>query len=230
MRSATRLASLAVGAVLATLAVGPVQAAAGGPTSVLITNPSTGATSSLYVSDDDYARLADALEAGPTTDASPQLASGPGSSAINVTWLAHDVSVWRVDRVQVDADGGLWVQTSTSNSAELALTWQNDTWHRPAEPDQLVAVLDRLGVLDRTATKVGASGSDSAGTTAGTADDDPVGLQRADPAESAGTFAGWWWVLPGLAAGVGAGMLARPTADAWARRRPAGPRHELIDL
>src|SRR2546423_11493579 len=95
-----RLAALF--AVVTTLLVlGAPAAFAGGPTSVILVNPQTGATAALYNSSIDYQALNDALGEAPQqpVPGTPDLHGGPGSSAFNITWLMHDVQVWRSDPV-----------------------------------------------------------------------------------------------------------------------------------
>src|ERR671931_11148 len=73
------------------------------------------AAAALYATDEAYGRLERLLVENPSPDpAAPDVHGGPGSDAINVTWLIHDVSVWRVDRVFTDAPGGPWIETIMS--------------------------------------------------------------------------------------------------------------------
>ncbi|MGI8644742.1 MAG: hypothetical protein ACR2JD_00210 [Nocardioides sp.] len=56
-------------------------------------------------------------------------AAPPGYDAgihLNVTWLAHDVSVWRSDRLVLDAPGGPWLVTQTPEGTTTAADkmWQ----------------------------------------------------------------------------------------------------------
>ncbi|MFD1052131.1 hypothetical protein ACFQ1S_44440, partial [Kibdelosporangium lantanae] len=88
-----------------------VNAYAGGPTSVIIVDPNTGKTAALYTNDKDYGLLMDVLGPRPPVPDGPDLHGGPGSSAINVTWLIHDAEVWRIDRVFLDDPAGPWVET-----------------------------------------------------------------------------------------------------------------------
>ena len=133
------------------------SAAAGGPTSVLLVVPGEGRTASLYNSDSDYQVLADLVGAfdpptGSTTPpngADDEGASGTNDSSgpgVTLTWLMHDVNVWRVDRVYLKAQGGPLISSqSTLDGGDL---WTKPAlWHH-ASPDgtALTALLDRLGV------------------------------------------------------------------------------------
>lgn len=132
-------------AVATTATVAPV--AAGGPTSVLLVAPGTGETASLYASDDDYQALAGLVGAFGTTsseaveDASPS----PTGRTVTVTWLIHDVQVWRVDRVYLDAEGGPLVATQQALDAR-SVDQAPVAWIRPAAGKKLAELLDRLGL------------------------------------------------------------------------------------
>src|SRR5262245_30971387 len=94
MSSMRRTSRIAGGALAATvmLLVAPLPASAGGPTSVILVSPGRQATASLYTTDEAYSRLENLLGSNPVKDpAAPDVTGGPGSDAINVTWLVHDV-------------------------------------------------------------------------------------------------------------------------------------------
>lgn len=221
MRTIRRL--LVLGAAGLLVFVGAPAASAGGPTSVIIVNPVTGATGSLYTSDADYASLESALQPRSAqteggTEPSTWLRGGPGTSAINVTWLIHDVSVWRVNRVLLDADDGPWVQTVEMDmSSESALDWdQAGEWGRSANPERLLAVFDRLGVLTNSADETFAHSW---------AAEKPQQANAADP----GPSFRWWWTVVGVIAGISLGALGGPRIGAWLRDRDRGPRQQLVD-
>lgn len=199
---------------------GSISATAGGPTSVLIVNPSTSATGALYASDKDYMVLQDALGTSNTADGQtppPGLVDGPGSpSTLNITWMIHDVSVWRVDRVNIHYDGTVWVRTYESPGASVWDENMQPTWHAAADPELLLAVLERAGVL--TAKEV--DGVDLAAA--------PVQPDDIASGSRPGQM-NWWWLLPGTAAGIVLGVVGRPYAASLIRRRTGGPRQQLID-
>ena len=116
-------------------------ATAGGPTSVLLVDPTTGQTESLYTGEPDYDALAlmvGAFEPGGAVGKVDRSGAGHESGAgITVTWLIHDVQVWRVDRIFVDAEGGPWISTQLDTDGEVI-------WHKPADGRSLMALLDRL--------------------------------------------------------------------------------------
>lgn len=223
-----RTALLGAAAAVAVVTLVAGQASAGGPTSVLIVNPTTGATSGIYYTDPDYELLLAALDPRPgTSQASSNLTAGPGTSAINVTWLVHDVSVWRIDHVRLDVDGEIWVQTRSPVGAEPGVL-TGGTWHVASDPKTLVDIMWRHGIIgDDAASKATeqAAAVLSDGDAAGAADHDASGKSMDDGVLPAG----WWWALPGAAVGVTLGRLWRPGLGWMSRRRATGPRIELVD-
>lgn len=219
MRTAARRL-LTLGAVITALLLGATHASAGGPTSVLISNPATQSAAALYTTEADYTTLLEALEPGETA---PNLGPGnPGRSSINITWLVHDVAIWRIDFVRLDSDGQVWVQTNEAPAdGSVGVGWEDGEWHAAADPGAVRDVLERAGVLS-------ADSSTAAEAAADTAEDEvaPVATEARDASGDALT--GWWWLLPGAALGIALGLGARPVATELARRREPGPRHQLI--
>jgi hypothetical protein len=117
---------------------------AGGPTSLLITSPTEQRAAALYVSDVMYGELSSALGTGqPVADPqAPPLHGTPGSNAINITWLLHDVQVWRVDHVFLTTQGGPWVESYQSYDG--IKFDQDGVVHRPADPDKLIKVINTI--------------------------------------------------------------------------------------
>ncbi|MEI5006662.1 hypothetical protein RB196_04325 [Streptomyces sp. PmtA] len=210
-------------------------AAAGGPTSVLIVSPESGAATGLYASSADYGRLSALLDAraraAGAADPPPGLDAVTGMRRINVTWLLHDVTPWRLDRVHASDDGRTaWIHTAKGLPESY-----DGVWHRAAAPAELTALLRKLGVMGekgggaRAVAVPPGPPRDGDGTTAAA----PQGVE-ARP----GGPGGWWWAAPGVAVGVVLGALLRPVAARWARRvgrgrsgaRDTGPRRQLLDL
>jgi hypothetical protein len=95
-------AAIGAGAAAALLPAGP--ALAGGPTSVLLVAPS-GATASLYVTHSEYGQLQRALGENPAPEAgAPGGGLAPSGARFTITWLIHDVAVWRVDQFATSTD------------------------------------------------------------------------------------------------------------------------------
>jgi len=186
--------------VLPLLTAGP--AAAGGPTSALLAVPGEGATASLYYTDPEYdalARLVGATQpdgAGTVDTSGRSHAYGPG---VTVTWLVHDVTPWRVDRIYVGGDGAPWI--STQVGTETGSIWDGQVvWHQPASPGEaaeLVALLDRLGV-----GKAAAEG-DFSGVAGAPVPESSAPVTESGPAPGkSSAVAPIWWGLGGLASGV----------------------------
>lgn len=231
MRLTVRILAMSITAVMASAWLA-LPATAGGPTSVIVVNPLTGDTGSLYASDDDYNVLHEALgPGGKSADAEPpSLGEGPGNpSTINVTWLVHDVSVWRVDRVNVHEDGTIWVRTYDALSADApGIDWEalQQDWHRAADSDTVLAVLDRIGVLNRSDVRDQAVGQNFGSDEAAAA---PAGGSAA-ALESEPTSP-WWWALPAAVLGLVIGFVARPHLVSYvANRRDRGPRQQFVDV
>jgi hypothetical protein len=200
-----------VGALLtaAALLAVPVPANAGGPTSVLITDPTTGAASALYYTDSRYAELDRLLQAGePTDEPEGQL----GSRQYTVTWMLHDVQVWRTDSVYPDARGGPLVMTSVENFETGSM--RSPAWTRLTDGKPIAQLLGDV------------LGSKSSGLMAARPASPPVIEERIVTETETVWFSleGWRWVLPGLLLGLVAG------AGIALRRRPiAEPRRMLVD-
>jgi hypothetical protein len=175
------------------------SAAAGGPTSVLLVVPGEGRTASLYQNSPDYGELISLMggyEVGAGSKTPPAgIADSAGSDpGMTVSWLSHDVNVWRVDHVYLQGKNGAWISTQTvSDTGEL---WSKPaTWHQPTDAEALTALLNRLGV--------GPAGG--SGVTNQAVDTQPAAA--APPAssttpESSTTPNGWIWGPIGVLLGV----------------------------
>ncbi|RFU87486.1 hypothetical protein DY218_06630 [Streptomyces triticagri] len=246
-------------AALALVLTGAGPAAAGGPTSVLLSSPSNGQTASLYYTEKEYGRLEKAL--GPPEGAAPSPGKQPGLAAamdaprVNVTWMVHDTRPWRVDQVhppRSGASGIVWIHTTTYPVEEGA-----GYWHEAKDGKRLLALLDRLKVLDKdpAAKAEGPAVAGSPGTTdrGGTASPKAGAQASGAGAERAGGdgelsvadgTTGWWWAIPGAGAGAALALSIRQALrgstgmSARLRRRHPDdgddderglPRQELID-
>jgi len=229
-------ASLTVGLLmlLSLTFVGP--AAAGGPTSVLLSVPGEGRTASLYYTDAEYDQLARLVGIGTdtgtwTVDRSGQdHASGPG---ITVTWMVHDVLPWRVDRIYPNGKGAPWIATQLGEGETVLQT--TPTWHQARDGAELMALLDTLRVADA------ARQADDFDGVAGAPVPEPGQTQpnvtASADADDADGIAGVWWALGGLLAGVLATLLGsrlrrtgRPDAPETSREsspEAAGAAEEL---
>ena len=126
------------------------SAYAGGPTSVLLVDPSVGRAAALYHSSPDYQRLVDAVNAYSSDLGSvdrPASVSENTNDSYRLTWLIHDVTIWRIDRIYPTADDGLWLQTVADESGGDPFA-RSGRWHRVKNPEALTAVLTSTGLTD----------------------------------------------------------------------------------
>lgn len=149
MRHLRRLGVIMVLALFAAAGTS-LPAAAGGPTSVFVAYPKTERTASAYHSDELYQRLADALGIDTSTGIDQQTPSEPDpgldgyfGSEVRVTWLIHDMSVWRVDRIFLTGDA-VWIETRETMNADDD---GEPRWRQPADPTKVREVLTETGVL-----------------------------------------------------------------------------------
>jgi hypothetical protein len=197
-------------ALSAALAV-PSPASAGGPTSVLITDPALGRATALYYTDARYEDLDVLLAGGMRLEGQPP---GLGGRSVNLTWMVHDVQPWRTQQLHLDAGGGPVVATY---GAEALGDDGQVTWSRIADGDGLAAALERIL---RPRVTPAAAEVEAPASNAG------VSARRVPETEATWyTLAGWRWLVPGLLVGAGLALLAsrRPDGD-------AEPRQQLTDL
>ncbi|MFE4690270.1 hypothetical protein ACFRH6_09460 [Streptomyces sp. NPDC056749] len=225
------------------------EASAGGPTSVLITSPSSREAVALPVSDARYVSLEKLL--GPSgTGSRAQPASLDGSAGtrqINVTWMALDLRPARTDRVFPGEDPDtVWIHTAT----EVPDTYRG-RWHRAAEPRRLTALLQQLGLMGRPSVEGGGpvlfpEPWESKGLFGRGADRSPAAAWPAVGPASASAPAvpssasaqeqsasgshmrldRWWWAIPGLVAGS---ALTWAALRRGAGVRVRGQRQQLLD-
>ena len=127
-----------------TLAAAPAQA--GGPTSAILSVPGAGTTSSLYYTDPEYDELAGLVGVDQPSGTFEGTESGAHEhgAGVTITWLIHDVSPWRVDRVYLGGKGGPWIATQVGGAEAI---WESPVlWHHPEDGARLTALLDDLGL------------------------------------------------------------------------------------
>jgi hypothetical protein len=192
-------------------------ALAGGPTSVLLVSPTDEYATGLYNSDPEYGMLEELLGEPSTGAASTASdASLTGSDYVTVTWLIHDVTVWRIDRVFLPAKGEPVIVTqemwdSAGNATGMYPGQDGNATalhHRSPDPAALISLLQKLGLIGSDSSSpsaefvpAAADSADSAGSIGETA-----GGQTIVQPSGAATAVGWW-LLGGLVVGIAACAL-----------------------
>jgi hypothetical protein len=175
-------------------------ASAGGPTSVLMTNPESGRASAFHISNAAYDRLYAAVGEA-TGDSEPPSGLSLGGEEVRLTWLIHDVRVWRIDQVHLTRNDGIWLETVTELTGQGHPFDQPAQWHRAKNDQALTALLANAGLL----------GADSAPSSPPSPDDSsPVTVASSAPSRP---------VLPIIAAAVG-GLAVGAVGSLLLRRRP----------
>ena len=196
---------LAVVVLALAAAVGlPAASQAGGPTSVIVTQPGQSA-GALYYDDAAYDALLGLLPADETRG--EPLAPGGGGIDYNLTWLVHDVMPWRFDRVHVGSDGTAWVSTTFSPEDTAG-------WVEVAQADELAAVLTQV-LDDSVAPEVVSIPAEAVPAPASA----PA---AAEPEPAWFSLTGWRWLVPGALLGLVVGAIAAR------RTRDEEPRQVLI--
>jgi hypothetical protein len=200
------------------LLVAPIPASAGGPTSVILVSPGRQATASLYTTDEAYSRLDRLLGSNPVADpAAPDVTGGPGSDAVNVTWLVHDVSVWRVDRIITDAPDGPWVATTMLNLERPGSVFdQPAVVHRPADGKELITLLSALRLLGESPASAFAGAKAPAPSANGPAPTVTAPEPRVAQLD-------WLWLLVGAGAGIILVIGFRPLVRRFRPALTSGP-------
>ena len=213
--------------VLAILAP-PGPASAGGPTSALLSVPGQGRTASLYYSDDAYEQLARLVDVGGSGTVDESGRSHENGTGVTVTWLIHDVTPWRVDRIYLAGDDGPWIATQEELTGTGSIWDAPVVWHQPADSKELILLLDSLGV-GRAGAATGTGTDSEADEVVSPVDPGPAVPAAVEPASAAPADDGSTtrdralWGLGGLAGGV---LLAA----GWTRLRSTRTDREYDDL
>ncbi|MFE0249722.1 hypothetical protein [Streptomyces sp. NPDC059010] len=246
----------ALGAAFALLLWGAASpASAGGPTSVLLVSPESTETAALYYSDKEYDELARLLGSpGMGTRDKPPEADLTASRQINVTWMAHDVTPWRLDQVySADKGQAVWIHTAADLDSST-----NGIWHRADHPARLRALLTKLDLMGKAPGEGGSAvsppspspsrepGTDDGAKNPSAAADAADEATEASPAQAGsaegpgsgsasgwGDGTGWWWSLPGAALGAVLALVLRPFLTRLPLDRlrgEPGPSQELRDV
>jgi hypothetical protein len=175
----------------------PAAAEAGGPTSVLVTQPGVSAAG-LYYTDEAYDDL---LRLLPTDETRGKELPPGGGVAYNLTWMVHDYMPWRFDHVSVHGDGTAWV--ATTFSADATAGWQ--------PVDEGTELFDLLQAVLADGEAPGLVSETMAASVP------PAAETRTVTETEWFSLSGWRWVVPGallgLLAGVAASRVRRAHAD-----------------
>jgi hypothetical protein len=119
---------------------------AGGPTSVLLTNPEDGRARALYITNPDYGRLEAAVgDEAAGTSAPSGLRTG--EEEVRLTWLIHDMQIWRIDRVYLTRQDGIWVETIVETTGDGDVFGRPSRWHRAHDEQALTSLLASAGLV-----------------------------------------------------------------------------------
>jgi hypothetical protein len=193
--------ALVLGLVAASVVFTGGVASAGGPTSVLISSSSTERATAIYHSHPSYNVLDAALHNGKSVPAPAR----EQWNFITATWLIHDISIWRIDRIHLDAPGGPLVGTQDVGSGEPLppgltpgqTSGPTISWRQVNDGTTLRALLDELGIIGSTPPA-----RTAAPVPAGASSLQPPAAEQPPAADT-----GWWWGAAGLVAGVAATLL-----------------------
>ncbi|MFF6782062.1 hypothetical protein [Streptomyces sp. NPDC012510] len=247
LRQLTAMAGVLLTA-FALLLLGAPPSAAGGPTSVLLASPTAQRTASLYGTQEDYGRLEKLLvPAGGELDGSREKTPEWGQEDIwgerivdmvSVTWMIHDVTPWRLDRVYTAPPDtrDIWIHTMVSTGEEPLGTAGAGVWHKAKQPERLRELLSDLNVLGTAPRDLKGSaplsGDSPAEVRAGT---DGTTADARATASTPGLAGRAQWAISALALGLllgsgGAVLLLRRAAARRESGPPRGPRQQVIDV
>jgi hypothetical protein len=136
-------------------AIATPAAYAGGPTSVLMTNPGLGRAAALHIDNPAYNRLDAAVGAEATGEANPPSGLRSGDEEVRLTWLIHDMQIWKIDRVHLTSHDGIWVETVVDLTGHRDVFERPSFWHRAHDDKALTAVLSAAGLLGARAQPPG---------------------------------------------------------------------------
>ncbi|MFB6722437.1 hypothetical protein ACFCV3_19830 [Kribbella sp. NPDC056345] len=193
-RALALFATLLVVAALTT-----IPAAAGGPTSVLLSAPPH--LLAFGYDDPEYAELQKLTSVEGTRDV-PGSEQHEVGAFVRATWLIHDMSVYRLDIIYPDAPGGPWIATTEVSADSGAAT--RPTWHTATDPVALVKLLSGLKLLPGLR-----NGEQARGGPTSIAQSQPATQPETEPATPSAAeiaapsfFTGWRWLLPGALLGA----------------------------
>src|SRR2546430_15567337 len=189
MRTTTRIGVVLMAVTATLLAVSGV-ALAGGPTSVVLVSPANHQSTALYYTDDAYTRLSSLVGENPVAaPGAPDVHGTPGTDDVRITWLIHDVQVWRVDHVFANIKGEVWIETIMAVDGKPPTFDAAGVVHRSIDGAALMSLLSGL--------KLVGEGPPARNFFAGGATTDPPKPAAAPAPASEVAGPNWWWILIG---------------------------------
>jgi hypothetical protein len=135
-----------------------------------------------------------------------------------------------------DRAGVVWIHTAREMES------QRGYWHQARQPAELSGLFKKLGLMGKKSGGAGVAEYPPAWDD-GQSQDQGQSQKEAEPATapaaapaSDDTTTGWWWAIPGLAAGAALTLVLRPLASRLPRppfgrggTPEPGPRQQLLD-
>jgi len=186
-------------------AVWVAPARAGGPTSVLLSAPNVPKVAAAGYEDSAYRDLLKLVTATAGDEGSQQ--EHAIGNFVRATWLIHDMAVWRTDVIYLYAPGGPWIATTEASDGTGQME-AKPTWHKSADRDHLIQLLDSLGLNGPAGTgqtTVAPETTIAAGAES-VADQPPPTAQSVSADQ--GALSGWRWSIPGFLLGAVIAVIA----------------------
>ena len=82
---------------------------------------------------------------------------------MRLTWLIHDMQIWRIDTVHLTDDDGIWVETvARSDAVMVTSSTSRRAGTAPRTEKALTTLLTRLGLFDTDAEPTTAASAPAA--------------------------------------------------------------------
>jgi hypothetical protein len=193
-------------AVIAVAAVGAAPADAGGPTSVLLSAPPR--VAAVGYDDRAYEELQRLTQVAGSKPAVGDERHDSGAF-VRAAWMIHDMSVWRLDIIYPDVEGGPWIATTETLDGKTMPA--QPTWHTSTDPAALLKLLGSLKLLPSQQEQPGSYGGPTSmdwnlQSAPGPATEPIPSTAPAAPPQaqtaSTGVLTGWRWIIPGVLIGA----------------------------